>query len=64
VIGNSQDMDVLGDRLALAHDPRVPAVVVAGHGLYVWGADPMRARHHTEIVPSRTFAAAITSGGG
>jgi methylthioribulose-1-phosphate dehydratase len=24
--------------------------VVAGHGLYAWGADPLRTRHHTEIV--------------
>jgi methylthioribulose-1-phosphate dehydratase len=50
VIGNSQDMTELGDRLETAWDPRIPAVVVAGHGLYAWGADPMRARHHTEIV--------------
>ncbi|MFD5543090.1 methylthioribulose 1-phosphate dehydratase [Streptomyces sp. NPDC127079] len=50
VIGNSQDMKVLGDRLAAARDPRMPAVVVAGHGLYVWGADPRQARHHTEVV--------------
>jgi methylthioribulose-1-phosphate dehydratase len=50
VIGNSQDMAELGDRLEAARDPRVPAVVVADHGLYAWGADPMRARHHTEVV--------------
>ncbi|MBC6457992.1 methylthioribulose 1-phosphate dehydratase [Actinomadura sp. HBU206391] len=50
VIANSQDMGVLGDRLEAARDPQVPAVVVAGHGLYAWGADPMRARHHTEVV--------------
>ena len=50
VIANSQDMGVLGDRLAAARDPQVPAVVVADHGLYVWGADPQRARHHTEII--------------
>ncbi|MCG7203577.1 MULTISPECIES: methylthioribulose 1-phosphate dehydratase [Streptomyces] len=50
VIANSQDMKVLGDRLAAARDPRMPAVVVAGHGLYVWGADPRQARHHTEVV--------------
>jgi methylthioribulose-1-phosphate dehydratase len=28
----------------------MPAVVVAGHGLYVWGANPRQARHHTEVV--------------
>lgn len=50
VIENSQDMAVLGDRWESAYDPGVPAVVVAGHGLYVWGADARAARHHTEIV--------------
>ena len=50
VIANSQDMTVLGDRLEAARDPRVPAVVVAGHGLYAWGADSLQARHHTEVV--------------
>ncbi|MFI6624065.1 methylthioribulose 1-phosphate dehydratase [Streptomyces sp. NPDC050528] len=50
VIANSQDMKVLGDRLEAARDPRMPAVVVAGHGLYVWGADARQARHHTEVV--------------
>jgi methylthioribulose-1-phosphate dehydratase len=50
VIANSQDMGVLGDRLEAAMDPRVPAVVVADHGLYAWGDDAMRARHHTEVV--------------
>ncbi|GGS71975.1 MULTISPECIES: methylthioribulose 1-phosphate dehydratase [Streptomyces] len=50
VIANSQDMTELGDRLEAARNPRMPAVVVAGHGLYVWGADPRQARHHTEVV--------------
>jgi methylthioribulose-1-phosphate dehydratase len=50
VIENSQDMTELGDRLEAARHPRVPAVVVADHGLYAWGADVMQARHHTEIV--------------
>ncbi|RLU82235.1 methylthioribulose 1-phosphate dehydratase [Streptomyces griseocarneus] len=50
VIANSQDMRVLGDRLEAARDPRMPAVLVAGHGLYVWGAGPRQARHHTEVV--------------
>jgi len=50
VIANSQDMKVLGDRLEAARNPRMPAVVVAGHGLYVWGDDPRQARHHTEVV--------------
>jgi methylthioribulose-1-phosphate dehydratase len=50
VIANSQDMAELGERWETAHDPRVPAVAVADHGLYAWGADLMQARHHTEIV--------------
>lgn len=50
VIGNSQDMAELGDRFETARQPRVPAVVVADHGLYAWGADLLQARHHTEIV--------------
>lgn len=50
VIANSQDMKVLGDRLEAAREPRMPAVVVAGHGLYVWGETPRQARHHTEVV--------------
>ncbi len=50
VIGNSQEMPELGDRLERAWNPRVPAVVVADHGLYAWGSNPLEARHHTEIV--------------
>ncbi|MER6715299.1 MULTISPECIES: methylthioribulose 1-phosphate dehydratase [unclassified Streptomyces] len=50
VIDNSQDMGVLGDRLESAYDPRMPGVVVAGHGLYTWGADPSEARRHTEVI--------------
>ncbi|MET9393117.1 methylthioribulose 1-phosphate dehydratase [Streptomyces sp. NPDC006624] len=50
VIGNSQDMRVLGDRLEAALNPLVPGVVVAGHGLYTWGADLSEARRHTEVV--------------
>lgn len=52
VIGNSQDMSVLGDRLAAVHDPSMPAVVVADHGLYAWGAHLRQARHHVEAVES------------
>jgi len=50
VIGNSQDMGELGDRFESAWSADVPAVVIAGHGLYAWGSDAMQARHHTEIV--------------
>jgi methylthioribulose-1-phosphate dehydratase len=50
VVPNSQDMGVLGDDVERLRDPRVPGVVVAGHGLYTWGADIMQARHHTEVI--------------
>jgi methylthioribulose-1-phosphate dehydratase len=50
VVPNSQDMTELGDRVEAARDPRVPAIVVADHGLYAWGGDLRQARHHTEIV--------------
>jgi methylthioribulose-1-phosphate dehydratase len=50
VIENSQDMRELGDRLEAARHPRIPAVVVADHGLYAWGNHPAQARHRTEIV--------------
>lgn len=50
VVANSQDMAVLGNRVAAALEPGVPAVLVARHGLYTWGADLDQARHHAEIV--------------
>ena len=50
VIANSQDMQELGSRFEQARQPGVPAVVVAGHGLYAWGADLLAARHHTEVI--------------
>ncbi|GAA3599156.1 methylthioribulose 1-phosphate dehydratase [Nonomuraea rosea] len=50
VIGNSQDMGELGDWFESAYDPRTPAVIVAGHGLYAWGTDLKHARHVTECV--------------
>ncbi len=48
VIANSQDMAELADRFDAAHDPRTPGIVVADHGLYVWGRDLVQARHRTE----------------
>ena len=50
VIPNSQDMHELGDRLAKSYEAATPAVLIAKHGLYVWGTDLRQARHHTEIV--------------
>ena len=50
VVPNSQDMDLLSGRIEQSRDPRIPAVIVAGHGLYAWGNDIRQARHHTEVV--------------
>lgn len=50
VIANSQDMRDLGDRFEQVRQPDVPAVVIASHGLYAWGADLFAARHHTEVI--------------
>lgn len=50
VVPNSQDMRVLADHIEDGRDRRIPGLVVAGHGLYAWGADLMQARHHTEVI--------------
>jgi methylthioribulose-1-phosphate dehydratase len=50
VVENSQNMRLLSDRIEQSHDPRVPAVIVADHGLYAWGGDMMQARHHAEVI--------------
>ncbi|MCU1570407.1 MAG: methylthioribulose-phosphate dehydratase [Naasia sp.] len=56
VVQNSQDMRALGDDFerVYEHPPLyradVPAVIVASHGLYAWGADLRQARWHAEIV--------------
>lgn len=49
VIPNSQDMAVLAERFEKAHVEKTPGLIVASHGLYAWGADATRARHHVEI---------------
>jgi methylthioribulose-1-phosphate dehydratase len=49
VVENSQDMRQLGQRFDDVYDG-VPAVLVAGHGCYVWGADTMQARWRTEAL--------------
>ena len=49
VIANSQDMDELGVRFERVYDG-VPAMLVAGHGAYVWGADALQARWRTEAL--------------
>ncbi|MGB0111900.1 MAG: methylthioribulose 1-phosphate dehydratase [Ilumatobacteraceae bacterium] len=48
VVANSQDMVELGDRFVDVRDPAVPAIIVADHGMYVWGDDLTQARHYTE----------------
>jgi methylthioribulose-1-phosphate dehydratase len=50
VVPNSQDMVHLCGCIEQSRDPQVPAVIVAGHGLYAWGKDIRQARHHTEVV--------------
>ncbi|PWW54900.1 methylthioribulose 1-phosphate dehydratase [Actinokineospora spheciospongiae] len=50
VVPNSQDMRVLGDAFEAGFDPATPALVVARHGVYVWGADLEQARHRAECL--------------
>ncbi|GGS47916.1 MULTISPECIES: methylthioribulose 1-phosphate dehydratase [Actinokineospora] len=50
VVPNSQDMRVLGDAFERGFDPATPALVVARHGVYVWGDDLMTARHRAECL--------------
>ncbi|MEZ3158407.1 methylthioribulose 1-phosphate dehydratase [Microbacterium sp. BWR-S6Y] len=55
VIRNHQDMTVEAAwfdevyRPATAEVPEVPALIVASHGMYAWGADVAAARRHLEI---------------
>lgn len=48
VYANTQDME--GFAAALEVDPRVPALVLAGHGVYAWGAGPREALRHVEAL--------------
>ncbi|SDY58144.1 methylthioribulose 1-phosphate dehydratase [Herbiconiux ginsengi] len=56
VVQNHQDMRVLGDDFERVYIPRtasvaeVPALIVASHGIYAWGADLRQARWHLELV--------------
>lgn len=50
VVPNSQDMVELGDAFEKGFDPGVPALLVARHGVYVWGDDLMQARHRLECL--------------
>ncbi|MFB2586306.1 methylthioribulose 1-phosphate dehydratase [Herbiconiux liukaitaii] len=55
VVQNHQDMRVLGDDFERVYLPRtrdvaeVPALLVASHGIYAWGADLRQARWHLEL---------------
>ena len=48
VVANSQDMTVLGDAFQEVWRPDVPALLVARHGVYVWGDDLRQARQYME----------------
>ncbi|MFS8102342.1 methylthioribulose 1-phosphate dehydratase [Lentzea alba] len=50
VVRNSQDMIELGDAFEKGFDPKVPALLVARHGVYVWGDDLVQARHRLECL--------------
>jgi methylthioribulose-1-phosphate dehydratase len=50
VIPNGQDMRVLGDAFEAGYEPGTPALIVARHGIYVWGDDLLHARHRLECL--------------
>ncbi|NUT97638.1 MAG: methylthioribulose 1-phosphate dehydratase [Saccharothrix sp.] len=50
VVPNSQDMGVLGDAFEAGFRKDVPALIVARHGVYVWGDDLYQARHRLECL--------------
>lgn len=50
VVPNSQKMSALGDAFESGHRADTPALVVARHGVYVWGDDLHHARHRLECL--------------
>jgi methylthioribulose-1-phosphate dehydratase len=50
VIPNGQDMRVLGDAFERGYRADTPALIVARHGIYVWGKDLRQARHRLECL--------------
>ncbi|HEX6346779.1 methylthioribulose 1-phosphate dehydratase [Umezawaea sp.] len=50
VVPNSQDMRVLGDAFEACYREDTPALIVARHGVYVWGDDLHQARHRAECL--------------
>jgi len=51
ILRNSQDMDALSRELTdvLTRYPDCHGILLAGHGLYTWGASLLEARRHVEI---------------
>lgn len=50
VVPNDQDMTVLGDAFEKSYREDTPALIVARHGVYVWGKDLHQARHRAECL--------------
>jgi methylthioribulose-1-phosphate dehydratase len=52
ILANSQDMPKLRGELeqTLRANPQAHAVLVAGHGMYTWGADLAEAQRHLEVL--------------
>lgn len=52
VFANDQDIARLAARIDewMHRHPGVPAYLIAGHGLYAWGADVAQARHRVEAL--------------
>lgn len=50
VVPNDQDMRALGDAFERGYRADTPALIVARHGVYVWGADLRQARHRLECL--------------
>lgn len=50
VIPNGQDMRVLGEAFERGHRADTPALIVARHGIYVWGDSLRQARHRLECL--------------
>ena len=48
VVANSQDMADLSRRIRSALDPAMPVILVANHGMYVWGSSLEDAANRTE----------------
>jgi methylthioribulose-1-phosphate dehydratase len=48
VVPNSQLMSELGESFNQCYRPDTPVLLVAGHGMYVWGTDLRQARLRTE----------------